>query len=388
MASSYMLKLLRRTRAPFCSNWTRAMSCVPEVARPDAVQTSKTLIRNKIDLSPPPPFEFDPSPSSLRPILSSEPRPILTDTFGRKHSYLRISLTERCNLRCQYCMPEEGVSLTPTDDLLTSAEIVKIAGLFVDAGVDKIRFTGGEPTVRADILNIMAEVNTLRTRGLKTIGMTTNGIVLAKRMADYKAAGLNSVNISLDTLDPNLFQIITRRNGHDKVLASIEAALNMMPPGTVKVNCVVMRGVNDQELVDFVRWTEKKDVEVRFIEFMPFDGNKFSRQKFFSFMEMKERIRAALPLEVMPPGHSDVAKVYHVPGFLGRVGFISSMSEHFCDTCNRLRITADGNLKVCLFGPTEVSLRDILRQNQTDDQIREVIGMAVSRKKSQARRHG
>jgi cyclic pyranopterin phosphate synthase len=280
-------------------------------------------------------------------------------------------------------MPEEGVSLTPGNELLTSAEIVKIAGLFVDAGVDKIRFTGGEPTVRADILDIMAEVNTLRPRGLKTIGMTTNGIVLARKMADYRAAGLNSVNISLDTLDPNLFQIITRRNGHDKVLASIEAALSMMPPGSVKVNCVVMRGVNDQELVDFVRWTEKKDVEVRFIEFMPFDGNKFSRQKFFSFLEMKERIRAALPIQVLPaPGHSDVAKVYQVPGFLGRVGFISSMSEHFCDSCNRLRITADGNLKVCLFGPTEVSLRDILRENQTDDQIREVIGMAVSRKKA------
>jgi cyclic pyranopterin phosphate synthase len=287
-------------------------------------------------------------------------------------------------------MPEEGVSLTPNTELLTSAEIFKIASLFVDAGVDKIRFTGGEPTVRSDILSIMAEVNTLRPRGLKTIGMTTNGIVLAKKMADYRAAGLNTVNISLDTLDPNLFQIITRRNGHDKVLASIEAALSMMPPGAVKVNCVVMRGVNDQELVDFVRWTEKKDVEVRFIEFMPFDGNKFSRQKFFSFLEMKERIRAALPLQVLPsPGHSDVAKVYQVPGFLGRVGFISSMSEHFCDSCNRLRITADGNLKVCLFGPTEVSLRDILRENQTDDQIREVIGMAVSRKKkSEACRDG
>jgi cyclic pyranopterin phosphate synthase len=280
-------------------------------------------------------------------------------------------------------MPAEGVTLTPGEDLLTTAEIVKIAGLFVDAGVDKIRFTGGEPTVRQDILDIITQVSGLRSRGLKTIAMTTNGIVLAKRMADYKAAGLNTVNISLDTLDPNLFQIITRRNGHDKVLASIEAALQMMPPGAVKVNCVVMRGVNDQELVDFVRWTEKKDVEVRFIEFMPFDGNKFSRQKFFSFLEMKERIRAALPLEVLPdPGQNDVAKVYQVPGFLGRVGFISSMSEHFCSTCNRLRITADGNLKVCLFGQTEVSLRDILRQDQTDDQIREVIGMAVSRKKA------
>lgn len=280
-------------------------------------------------------------------------------------------------------MPEEGVELTPGDELLSTEEIIKIAGLFVDAGVDKIRFTGGEPTVRKDILDIIAQVNKLRPRGLKTIGMTTNGIVLSKKMADFKAAGLNTVNISLDTMDPHLFQIITRRNGHDKVLASIEAALRMMAPGSVKVNCVVMRGVNDQEIVDFVRWTEKRDVEVRFIEFMPFDGNKFSRQKFFSFGEMKERIREQLPLEIMPsPGQNEVAKLYHVPGFIGRVGFISSMSEHFCDTCNRLRITADGNLKVCLFGQTEVSLRDILRENKTDDEIREVIGMAVSRKKA------
>lgn len=279
-------------------------------------------------------------------------------------------------------MPEEGVSLTPTPELLTTEEIVKIAGLFVDAGVDKIRFTGGEPTVRKDILDIITQVDKLRSRGLKTIGMTTNGIVLSKKMKEFKAAGLDTVNISLDTLDPNLFAIMTRRNGHDKVLASIEAALNTMGPGTVKVNCVVMRGVNDSEIVDFVRWTEDRDIELRFIEFMPFDGNKFSRQKFFSFLEMKDRIRAVLPLQVLPAGTSDVAKVYHVPGFKGRVGFITSMSEHFCDSCNRLRITADGNLKVCLFGQTEVSLRDILREDKTDEQIREVIGMAVSRKKA------
>lgn len=280
-------------------------------------------------------------------------------------------------------MPEEGVDLTPSPELLTSEEIVKLAGLFVDAGVDKIRFTGGEPTVRKDILDIIAEVNKLRDRGLKTIAMTTNGIVLAKKMSEFKKAGLDSVNISLDTLDPNLFAIITRRNGHDKVLASIEAALKTMAPGSVKVNCVIMRGMNDREIVDFVRWTEHRDVELRFIEFMPFDGNKFSRQKFFSFLEMKDRIRAELPLELLPgQGTNDVAKVYHVPGFKGRVGFITSMSEHFCDSCNRLRITADGNLKVCLFGPTEVSLRDIMREDKTDDQIRDVIGMAVSRKKA------
>lgn len=280
-------------------------------------------------------------------------------------------------------MPEEGVDLTPSPELLTSEEIVKLAGLFVDAGVDKIRFTGGEPTVRKDILDIIAEVNKLRDRGLKTIAMTTNGIVLAKKMSEFKKAGLDSVNISLDTLDPNLFAIITRRNGHDKVLASIEAALKTMAPGSVKVNCVIMRGMNDREIVDFVRWTEHRDVELRFIEFMPFDGNKFSRQKFFSFLEMKDRIRAELPLELLPAqGTNDVAKVYHVPGFKGRVGFITSMSEHFCDSCNRLRITADGNLKVCLFGPTEVSLRDIMREDKTDDQIRDVIGMAVSRKKA------
>lgn len=327
------------------------------------------------------------APTAASPLILKPaplfPSPILQDKYGRTHTYLRMSLIEKCNLRCQYCMPEEGIDLTPTQQLLDADEIFKVAKMFVEAGVTKIRFTGGEPTVRPDIEEIIQRVNTLRHSGLQTIGITTNGIVLQRKLAGLRAAGLDTVNISLDTLDPHHFTFITRRNGHSKVMGAIEQSLELMPSGGVKVNVVVMRGLNHHEVVDFVRLTEERDMEVRFIEFMPFDGNKFSRNKFFSFGEMKEQIEAALPLERVVDSKSDVSKVFRVPGWKGRVGFITSMSEHFCGTCNRLRITADGNLKVCLFGATEVSLRDAMREGRSEDELRAIIGAAVQRKKPQ-----
>lgn len=305
----------------------------------------------------------------------------LTDTFGRKHSYLRISLTEKCNLRCQYCMPEEGVKLTPRNQLLSTSEVLTLARLFVQEGVEKIRLTGGEPLIRPDVLDIISELRKLE--GLKTIAVTTNGMNLAKLLPKLKDAGLDLINISLDSLVPAKFEFIVRRKGFHKVMEGIDKAVEM-GYNPVKVNCVVMRGLNEDELLDFVALTEKKPLEVRFIEYMPFDGNKWNFKKMVSYQEMLDHIRQQWPnLEVIQTGHTDTAKMFKVPGFKGQVGFITSMSDHFCGSCNRLRITADGNLKVCLFGNSEVSLRDVLRSGASDDELLQVIGAAVGRKKKQ-----
>lgn len=305
---------------------------------------------------------------------------MLIDSFGRMHTYLRISLTERCNLRCQYCMPNEGVDLTPKPELLSQNEIIRLANLFVASGVDKIRLTGGEPTIRQDIEDIC--VHLTRIKGLKTLAMTTNGLTLAKKLPNFKAAGLNSLNISLDTLVPAKFEFLTRRKGHAKVLETIETAINL-GYNPVKVNCVVMRGLNDDEICDFVEMTREKPINVRFIEFMPFDGNVWNVKKLVPYAEMLDAVvKHYKDLQRLQDHSSDTAKNFKIDGFQGTVSFITSMTEHFCGGCTRLRLLADGNFKVCLFGPSEVSLRDAIRKGVDDQGLREIIGAAVKRKKA------
>lgn len=305
---------------------------------------------------------------------------MLIDSFGRFHTYLRISLTERCNLRCQYCMPSEGVDLTPSPQLLSRDEIIRLADLFVSSGVDKIRLTGGEPTIRKDIEDICFHLSKLK--GLKTLTMTTNGIVLAKKLPKLKECGLNSVNISLDTLVPAKFEFMTRRKGHNRVMEAIDAAIELgFDP--VKVNCVVMRGVNDEEICDFVELTREKPINVRFIEFMPFDGNVWNVKKLVPYAEMLDRVRQQFKdIKRLQGSPTDTAKNFTINGHRGIVSFITSMTEHFCGGCNRLRLLADGNFKVCLFGPSEVSLRDPLRAGVDDLGLKEIIGNAVKRKKA------
>ncbi|XP_052276119.1 molybdenum cofactor biosynthesis protein 1-like isoform X2 [Dreissena polymorpha] len=308
---------------------------------------------------------------------------VLTDTFGRRHTYLRISLTERCNLRCQYCMPEGGVSLTPNERLLSSEEILKLSELFVKEGITKIRLTGGEPLVRKDIVDIVAGLSYLRRYGLQSVAMSTNGITLARRLPELKEAGLDLLNISLDTLVPAKFEFVTRRKGWDKVMKGIDTALEL-GYSPVKVNCVVMRGINDDEICDFVALTEHKNIDIRFIEYMPFDGNKWNFKKMVPYQELVSVIKEKYPaFHRIPDQPNDTSKGYKVDGFQGQVGFITSMSEHFCSSCNRLRLTADGNLKVCLFGNAEVSLRDAVRGGSSDEELLSVISAAVSRKKKQ-----
>ncbi|XP_019083001.1 PREDICTED: cyclic pyranopterin monophosphate synthase, mitochondrial isoform X7 [Camelina sativa] len=212
---------------------------------------------------------------------------MLIDSFGRLHTYLRISLTERCNLRCQYCMPSEGVELTPNSDLLSQSEIVRLAGLFVSAGVNKIRLTGGEPTVRKDIEEICMQLSSLK--GLKNLAITTNGITLARKLPKLQECGLDSLNISLDTLVPAKFEFLTRRKGHDRVMKSIDTAIEL-GYNPVKVNCVLMRGLNDDEICDFVDLTRDKPINVRFIEFMPFDGNVWNVKKLVPYAEVMDKV--------------------------------------------------------------------------------------------------
>ncbi|KAG0945687.1 hypothetical protein G6F57_003887 [Rhizopus arrhizus] len=307
----------------------------------------------------------------------------LLDNFNRHHTYLRISLTEKCNLRCTYCMPEEGIQLTPSSQLLTKEEILRLAGLFVKQGVTKIRLTGGEPTVRSDILDIVQGIGRLKTEGLESLAMTSNGIALKRKLEGFYEAGLDTLNISLDTLNPYLFEIMTRRRGFDKVMGSIDQALQLGIPH-VKVNTVVMRGVNDKEVLDFVAYTKDHPVNVRFIEYMPFDGNKWKRDTLVPYSELIRNIEAKFgTLEKIKDSVNDTTKHYQLPGYKGKIGFITSMTDHFCSTCNRLRITADGSIKVCLFGSTEVSLRDLIRKGKQDDELIEVINKAVKKKKKQ-----
>ncbi|KAJ1356058.1 Molybdenum cofactor biosynthesis protein moc-5 [Parelaphostrongylus tenuis] len=308
-------------------------------------------------------------------------RRLFVDTYGRTHTYLRISLTEKCNLRCLYCMPEEGVTLSPASHLLTSDEIVRLVELFASHGVNKIRLTGGEPTIRKDLVEIVERIRNVP--GIKEIGITSNGIILAKKLRQLQDAGLTKINISLDTLNERKFTMMTRRNGFTKVMKCIDLAENLFP--MVKVNTVVMRNVNDDEVTDFVKLTTNRRLCIRFIEYMPFGGNDFSTKKFIDYKSLLADIEKTFPGSVrrLRDAPNDTTKHYKIEGSIGNFGFITSMSEHFCGTCNRLRITADGNLKVCLHGNAEVSLRDLLRGGASAEELSDVIQSAVESKKKQ-----
>lgn len=305
---------------------------------------------------------------------------MFTDSFGRQHTYLRISVTERCDLRCRYCMPAEGVPLTPRDQVLSFEEIVRLARIFVKGGISKIRLTGGEPLVRKDLDNLVAMISEID--GLQQLAMTTNGMLFDRKAEVLKKNGLQSLNISLDTMREDRFEAITRRKGVDKVLAAIDLALEL-GYSPVKINSVVLRGVNDDELADFARLSIDRPLHIRFIEYMPFQGNGWDHDKFVSYTEMIDRLeQAGCSLERISDAPNDTAKNYRLPGASGSIGFISSMSEHFCGSCNRLRLTADGHLKVCLFGNAEVSLMQMLRSGRSDSDISKAISDAVMRKKA------
>ncbi|CAH1391928.1 unnamed protein product [Nezara viridula] len=313
--------------------------------------------------------------------LNPKELPYLTDDHGRVHTYLRISLTEKCNLRCNYCMPAEGVKLTKKPELLTTNEILTLSELFVKQGVNKIRLTGGEPTVHKDLLPIVESLKNIN--GLEQVAITTNGLTLTKQLVNLQRAGLDVLNISLDTLKSDKYEKITRRKGWARVIAGIDLAIQL-GYNPVKINVVAMRGFNDDEVLDFVEFTKDRSVDVRFIEYMPFTGNKWETEKMIPFSEMKSIILAKYPdFRALPNKPNDTSKAYHIPGYKGQLGFITSMSEHFCGSCNRIRLMADGSLKVCLFGNSEISLRDALRNGCSEEDLLLMIGAAIKRKKKQ-----
>lgn len=302
---------------------------------------------------------------------------LLIDKFGRKHSYLRISVTDRCNLRCVYCMPPEGIPLKKKNELLTYEEIVRVARVFVEMGIDKIRITGGEPMVRHDLELLISGLAAVP--GLKHLSMTSNAVLLAPKAAALKKAGLQSINISIDSLKADRFKEITLRDDFYKVLAGIDAA-EAAGLNPLKLNVVVMKGRNEDEVLDFVDYVRDRDINVRFIEYMPFKDNHWDAANVYSFNEMKESIQRRYQLEPLKGLPSDVAKDFQIAGFRGKVSFISSMTDSFCSSCNRLRMTADGSIKSCLFYDAEISFKEKLRSNCSDFEIREMILYALANK--------
>ncbi len=302
----------------------------------------------------------------------------LIDRYGRIHTYLRISVTDRCNLRCTYCMPKEGIEWKEKKDILTFEEIIRLAKIFTELGIKKIRITGGEPTVRKDLENLIEGL--ARLPGLETLAMTSNGILLKDKVSIYRRAGLKVLNISLDTLKEKRFCEITFRDNFNDVIdglyASISAGFNPL-----KVNVVVMKNFNDDEILDFVNFVKDKPINIRFIEYMPFTDNGWGVSKFVSYLEIRDKIQSKHDLIPVLNQSNNVAKDFLIPGFMGSVSFITSMSDSFCGTCNRVRITADGSLKSCLFYQPELSLRDILRSGANDEIIIEKIFSVIYEKK-------
>jgi cyclic pyranopterin phosphate synthase len=287
---------------------------------------------------------------------------ILEDSFGRKHNYLRISITEHCNLRCTYCMPEEGITLTPKPNLMTANEIVEIAQTFVSLGVNKIRLTGGEPLVRKDAKEIILRLGAL---GIN-LTITTNGILVPHFIETFKEAGIHTVNISIDSLVKEKFNQITRRNYFNTVQQNID--LLLQEGFRVKLNIVLIKDFNDNEIINFIELTKGKNIQVRFIEFMPFSGNQWDKSKLVSFAEVMEFIQSHYKIsyiERLIDSANDTAKNYKIKDFQGSFAIISSVTNPFCSSCNRIRLTADGKLKNCLFSNSETSLLTALRAGQS-----------------------
>ncbi len=299
---------------------------------------------------------------------------ILQDSHGRDHTYLRISLVERCNLRCSYCMPAEGVQLTPRSHIMTFEEIYTMAKTFVDNGVTKIRLTGGEPLIRKDIPVILEKLASLPVE----LSITTNAVIIHKFIDTLKLHAVNNINVSLDTLIKEKFKKITLRDHFEIVYNNI--FLLVKEGFNVKINVVLMRGVNDDEVIDFINLTKDLPVSIRFIEFMPFDGNKWDLSKMVSYAEVMRYVNAAFPsaqLEALQDAPNDTSKNYRIKGYKGSFAIISSVTNPFCDSCNRLRLTANGQLKNCLFSSSESDLLTTLRAGRS---IEPIIQKAVQSK--------
>lgn len=303
----------------------------------------------------------------------------MKDQHGRKIDYLRLSVTDRCNLRCRYCMPEEGVPYKAHHSMMTYEEIERLLRLLVELGLQRVRITGGEPLLRRGLVPFIGHISSLP--GLNDLALSTNGTLLGEMAADLMAAGVSRVNVSLDTLNPAKFADLTRRDGLDQVLRGIDTALEVgFSP--VKLNCVVIQGFNDDELGTFAELTRERPLHVRFIELMPLGGSyPWSADRFLTAGEIRQRFETGPgPLEpALVPG-AGPAKYLRLPGAVGTIGFISAMSEHFCGGCNRIRLSADGKINPCLGALTAIDILGRLRAGATDDELREDLAAAIRMK--------
>jgi cyclic pyranopterin phosphate synthase len=303
----------------------------------------------------------------------------LQDRHGRTIDYLRLSVTDRCNLRCRYCMPEEGVPSIAHGQVLSYEELLRVAAAAVRLGVRKLRVTGGEPLVRRGLAGFVRQLSALP--GQPEIVLTTNGLLLAEHAAELRAAGLSRVNVSLDTLRAERFEAITRRPGLERVLAGLEAAeRNGLVP--VKLNMVPLRRVNEDEIVDFARLTLNRSWEVRFIEYMPVSGGlDYPPESRLSADAIVAELARLGPLEPVPrTGAAGPARLFRYGGAPGRLGVIPAVSSHFCGECNRLRVTADGRLRPCLFSDEEIDLKPVLRAGRDGRPLEELLLAAVGAK--------
>ena len=297
---------------------------------------------------------------------------MILDKFNRVHDYLRISLTDNCDLRCFYCMPEEDYQFTPNQQLMQADEIEAIAKAYVEEGVKKIRLTGGEPLVRKDFADILNRLANLKVE----ITMTTNGTRLHEFVEVIKNSGIKSLNISLDTLQKDRFILMTKRDKQEQVMRNIQL---MLENGiNVKVNVVAMKGVNDEEIIDFVQWTKDTPVHIRFIEFMPFDRNKWNSDKVITLQQILDKVSTQFEIEPLSRLPHETAKKFKVPGHAGTFAVISTMTAPFCGDCNRIRLTADGKMKNCLFSQSET---DILGAYRKGEGIKSLIYQNISEKK-------
>jgi molybdenum cofactor biosynthesis protein A len=293
---------------------------------------------------------------------------VLYDNHNRPITYLRIAVTDRCNLRCFYCMPEEGIRYLPKRELLTFEELVKLTEILSGLGISKVRITGGEPFLRKDLIKLMEQIRSIA--GIAELHITTNGLLAGDYLDDLVRLGINSVNLSLDTLDPERFKLITRR---DEFYKTQEVFNRLQQSGIpVKINTVVMDGKNIEDILPLAELTKHKDISVRFIEEMPFNGTGMRFQSLqWNERRMLEYLKTHYPqLEMVNAGRYDTAKVFQIPGYSGTIGIIAAYTRNFCGTCNRIRLTAQGMLKTCLYDQGVLNVRDLMRSGSSDAEIR------------------
>jgi GTP 3',8-cyclase len=303
----------------------------------------------------------------------------LVDGHGRRIEDLRVSVTDRCNFRCQYCMPADGLPWLEREAVLRFEEIERLVRIFASMGVTDLRLTGGEPLVRRDFPKLVAMLTTID--GLRDVSLTTNGYLLERDAAALVDAGINRVNVSLDTLEKDRFFQMTRRDSLPQVLRGLEALARHPEVHPIKVNAVALRGFTEQEAVPFAEFARSTAFQVRFIEFMPLDADRnWSPDQVLTGDELRAIIDAVHPLEELPREPSATARVFRFRDGTGEIGFINPVSEPFCSDCNRVRLTADGKLRTCLFSVNETDLREPLRTGASDDDVAELIRNAVWRK--------